>query len=191
MNGSGVITEVGQFTVPAADMPWETVLDNPDVTREEFIQMVLAESLTYKELKYSQEKVKIPKFWERYKRKYSWTVNIEGTVKPLRVYLKNLNGEQEYINLLKQSDNYVKGRAVPDTISIDFQSQNTKIYNVKVKFDEDEMVEIYEKMNVQPPSNLITLQIEIEDDTKHVVAYVLNKKYKVAVEKAIFKLTAY
>lgn len=191
MNGAGVITEVGQFSVPAADLSWETVLDNPELSREDFIHIVLSDSLNDDELKNSQEKVKTINFWERYKRKYHWAVDIAGNVKPLRIYLKNLNGEQEYINLLKQTESKAIERAVPDTISVDFQSQNAKTYNVKVQFDEDEMVAINEKLNTQDPNSDMTLQVEIEDETKRIVVYVLNKKNKVTVDKATFKLTVY
>ena len=191
MNGAGVVTEVGQYSVPVADIPWERVLDNPDVSKEAFIQMVLLESLGENGINASRKKVAINNYWERYKRKYNWALDIEGTVKPLRAYLKNLNGEQEYINLLKQIDQVTLNRAVPESISIDFQSQNARTFNVKFQFDEDEMVAIYEKLHAKDPNSNMYLRIEIEDETKHAAAYVLNDEYKVSVQKSTLSLSAY
>lgn len=143
-----------------AEGRWTSIVDNPDITREEFIQAEINESLEAEKLTPDAiatiKKNPIPfGLWEHYhKSRYHWQPLFTNMpVYGGRIdYIKYYNGERDYIDIPVKEDQAESTRAVPSLIDFTWNRPFAKPLRLKLSFNEAEIFAAFEKLgnNGQP-----------------------------------------
>jgi hypothetical protein len=179
VEAEGVILEVATFKAEEAVIDWKKVLDNPDISRQEYISRVLGRTL--KEDQLAELKANgVPKnISEKYRKQYSWSVDFIGG-KPLDMWMKTYNGECEYYDFNKIESTRTD-HSVPKTIKLNWQNTSGEKLTVKIKFDEVEMFKAYRKFFKDTENNKVQLHVEITEFAINI--FMTDSKYLLRLEK--------
>ncbi len=167
LDGMDRRTEVFFGHAEKADIPWTRVLDNPDVSREEFVRTELKETVDPEALK-SLDKTGIPYgLWDRYHKRYNWQLDIAAEGPPGLVELITYyNGEKGYLLYPLEEAEKARPRAIPDYLGYIWKSPEGQAYSLRYYFDEKEIFEAFqqlapgdEEINTTP----LRLETRIED----------------------------
>jgi len=149
---------------------WTSIVNNPDITREEFIQAEINESLEAEKLTPAAiaaiKKNPIPfGLWERYhKSRYNWQPLF--TNMPLygsRInYIKYYNGERDYIDIPVDKASLNSSRAVPSETIFVWDRPFAKPLRIKLFFNEDEIFSAFEKLGSQNQPLQLEMRMEPE-----------------------------
>jgi len=178
LSGDGIVTEVAFFQADVVKGDWLKIINNPNVTRSQFIQMMI-ESQLGKEQSQLIQKSNIPegRWSKRFREKYQWAPQIEGTNKPQSIWLFTYNGEREFINCNKLEDLDCKLRAVPKKVKINWQNDLGKEYTKTLIFDENEIYEAYHKFYNYNSNDKLFLRFQINKRSYEIKAFLLNSKF--------------
>lgn len=161
---TGIDKRVEIFTgkMEKADVPWERVLSNPKVSRNDFIHSVLEESLNDQE--YSQIKQNnIPiGLWEKYATRYKWLPIVSGTEVPNIIKDINfVNGERDYYSPELGSDWEDQSRAVPTEMTLSWLDSEGSERQTELVFDVKSIVSAFDEMSEK--SKAFNLNIDIKN----------------------------
>lgn len=171
---------------------WKSIIDNPDITREEFIQHEINATLTSEQIS-DMKKNGIPLgLWERYhKARYAWQpeftdMQLEDNIVS---YIHYRNGERDFIDLDPKELAQHPNRAVPDEVYFVWERPNARPLFLNVYFRSHALLEAFEKL---APSNLpLTLQFFLtkrEAENQHLNVTLRNEKESIVVP---FELEVY
>ncbi len=166
---------------------WKSIVDNPDITRKEFIQMEINDSLKPAEVE-SLKNNGIPfGLWEKYhKRRYSWQPEfINMSLLNGRIpYIKYFNGERDYIDIPVTGAVLGQTRAVPSEMIFIWLRPIAKPLRVKLYFNEDEIFNAFEKLG----SKNIKLKFELQiKDNNQFSMTIRNDKDSVVLKQTKIK----
>lgn len=202
----GITTEVGNFQAGQANINWSEILDNPDVSRENYIQDILEDELGKDKLAYL-DKRDIPHspwrtpeeiaklgmrqgLWKAYRQRYSWEPVIAGISKPSRMWIKSFNGENYYIdfpvNKFKQ-----EALALPRRIKINWVSPSGGKFTASIIFDEQEIFRAFQKLKKYNAKEVLKLQIEIGDKLPTVGAALKNSEFILKLDSGKIKINRF
>ena len=116
VSGIGTQVEVGNYKAAEVTMDWKTVLDNDQVARADFIDDILHESLTPQEFNHIKKHGIRPGISDYYSKQYRWNLQVQGQ-KNRELWLKTLNGEEEYFDFAK-SINARTSRGLPKSLVV-------------------------------------------------------------------------
>lgn len=156
-------TEVFYGQAEKVDIPWSDVVQNPDITREDYVRLELEESLSPGEL----ENIKrdgIPfGRWDGYRKLYDWQPVVD-TARPLGLIsvISYFNGELDYLRYPLDEKIARRQRPIPDEISFLWRSSKGKAYWVKYYFDEAEIFAVFDKLSAGGKSAL-QLELKVEE----------------------------
>jgi hypothetical protein len=183
LSGQGVVLEVSHFQAKETDLDWTRVVDNPDIKRDDFVELILGDSLSKDQILQSKKQAAKNNPWEGYKIKYTWDLEITGNSKPISVWLKTLNGEKEYIDYLEGTSDKAKLRSVPSKIiDVSWKSPSGKMYGAEILFNNEEILKAFEKLYKSNPKDNLSLQIEIDAVSNHVKTHIVNSKYSIEMK---------
>lgn len=95
-----VVTEVARFVAAPAELPWSGFLDNPDVTREQYVRENLEAVLKPEGLKDVSARPDLLTMWGDAGRRLAWRAEVKGVgAQGAIVWVKGLNGERNWIDL--------------------------------------------------------------------------------------------
>ncbi len=192
LNGDGVVLEVAHFQANETDMDWNRVVDNPDMKRDDFVELILSDIISHEQILQSKKQLAKNDPWEGYKIKYTWSLEITGNSKPISLWLKTLNGEAEYIDYLEGTSDKAKLRSVPSKIvNVDWKSPSGKEYAAKILFNHEEILKAFEKLYKSDPKDKLSLQIEIDVISNHIKTHVVNSKYSIEMKNIETEVVRY
>ena len=142
LEGQGVVLEVAGFTASAADVPWTALLDNEEVSRSEYVRIVLEEALG---VAGAARPVSAPGGpWERYRRRYPWKIEVVGAA-PTTAWIKSFNGEREYVQSGKIQQQRVR-RAAPREIKLHWRQAAGRKRTATLALDEAQVFSAFEQL---------------------------------------------
>lgn len=132
--------EVFFGTADPVDIEWSRIIDNPSLSKEEFSQKVVDRRVPdTKKNDFSENGIPFSKF-ERFRSKYYWDVRFFRMPAPdKKMRVSYVNGEKWYLSYdMEREDNK---KPIPKFLS--FHSDG---HLFMIHFDDDEMLEVFEKM---------------------------------------------
>jgi len=173
-----ITTEVANFIATQTDIAWERILENPDISRKDYIEMVLDNELGKKRYEYFKKrnllsrewmtredilKQGVPyEIWSMYRERYLWEVEIVGDSKPTKMWVKSFNGEKQHTKFLVD-DVINKPLVVPQKIDISWRTPSGEGYSAVIVFEEKEIFQAFQKYHEYDASASLMLRIEIGD----------------------------
>lgn len=180
----GVVVEVGRYRGIEVTMPWKAVTSTA-IPREKYITDVLEESLTPQQLIELKQHGVTPGISDHYSKQYRWMVSVVGQVNTM-VWLKTLNGEQEYFESLNSS--YMRpSRGLPQKVTALWETKEGRKYEADVSYDEAEVTAAYEKLSTKTGGHPMQLRLEITDDPRVIHTSLTDGKYIIRLQKSAVK----
>jgi hypothetical protein len=187
LGAEAVALEVANFVAEEAATEWSAILDNPDVPRQEYIDIVMEESVDA-EQRANLLQHGVPKgLWGTYRQQYAWQPAIEGA-EPVVMWLRTLNGENEFLNFEAVASERLL-RAIPKAISLTWKNMSGQRYKSEIEFDEGEIVAVYRKMTGDKSDRQLELHIEISQVPPTVDVAITESNYVLPLKK--FKVKTY
>jgi hypothetical protein len=187
-----VTTEVAAFTAKEADIEWSALLDNPNISRQDYISLILEEELSLKSVEYLKKR-NIPHrpwqnpteirasgvphgLWQMYRERFLWKLEITGNSQPLKMWVNSFNGEKTYTDFNHRKSS-VEHLPVPQKIDISWASPSGKLYSAILSFEEDEIFKAFQKYKEYDPEHPAKLRITIGDLKPSVDVALRNDEY--------------
>ncbi|MCM8537734.1 MAG: DUF2931 family protein [Lentisphaeraceae bacterium] len=159
--GSSDSRAIANFKAKEIDVPWKTVLDNPSVTRKDYIKLILskdvAEALTPLESPIVR--------WQEYERQYKWKLKFETPQEMESVFINSLNGERRFLNYQSKHPLNLQKltydiHAVPENIRYVFETTDKKRYSIKIYFDHQKVFKAFKEFEAE--SEEFKLEVKFE-----------------------------
>lgn len=173
-------TEVFYGQAKKADIDWTQVLDNPDISREQFIQMELDDALSPEAQKSLKANGIQTDSWDKYRKQYLWQPTFTGIEPPKMINrISYFNGESEHLNYPLSESNSKTTRTVPKAMVFDWEWPKGKAKSIELYFDKVEIFTAFEKLtkNNQPA------ELEVRIDQKNNSAFSVRLRNE---DEAIF-----
>jgi hypothetical protein len=134
--------------------------DNPDVTREEYVERVLRDELSADDLRALRERGIPYGHWNRAALRYNLTPVVVGGASRGSAWVNFVDGEREYFDL-SSGETEARTRAPVRQIEINWTSRAGVPYFGVVSIDEGESMSAVEKLTKGNPQNALTLVIDV------------------------------
>jgi hypothetical protein len=181
MSAGAEVVEIAAFVAPQVSLPWKKVLDNPKVSRGDFIRQVLKAKLGADGLaRFDQEGV--PKgLHQGYRVQYLWGPQITGDGTPTGLWIRSFNGENAFIGPAGPAVPR-DSRPVPAEILLDWTAPGGAPLFAKITFDEAEIFAAFAKLSRGDASHQLAVEIEVAGSTASVS--LRDDKYILPLRKA-------
>lgn len=155
LTGYNRATEIFSGQADKIEGDWHWIIDNPDITREQFIQMEINDSLSPGAMEVLKENGIPFGRWDMYHRaRYVWQPLITGMqLRDERIMVvKYFNGENDYLDYPMGKILAAATRTVPSELVFVWDRSPAKPMKIKLFFDETEIFAAFEKLggNGQP-----------------------------------------
>ena len=156
-------TEVFYGKAEKVDIPWREFVDNPEISREEFIRIELEDNMSEEALARLQRDGVALGRWDKFRKLYRWQPVIESSRPPGLINIVSyFNGELDYMRYPLEDSIADAERPIPDNISFIWRNSEGKSYWVRYYFDEREIFDVFEKL--APDGNTaLELVLKVED----------------------------
>lgn len=188
LSGERVVKEVCFFQAKETKIDWAGFVDNPAITRKEYLKMILKEVLNNDEIASLKENGLPVRLWMKYRTRYPWEPTIIGKAVPTDLLMVTYNGEHEFIDYTSEKKRRLEKRAIVKNFELRWTSEPKEKYFATVDFDEQEIFTSFEKLyNEQLPQEL-QLQVEINSIDHSLKIYLRNDLYILELKKCIIKV---
>lgn len=181
LGAEAIALEVATYVAEETDTDWSAVLDNPDVSRQEYIDIVMEESVSAEQRAQLAEHGVPAGLWEIYRQQFVWQPQFAGA-NPVAMWLRTLNGEHEYFDFDKPESERTL-RAMPKKIRLTWQKASGQQYKSEIEFDEEEIIAGFRKLIGERPDRRIELQLEISQVPPTVDAVLAESEYVLPLNK--------
>ena len=168
---SGINKQIEVFSgqMDKVDFPWKDFLDNPNISREQYVQTELKESLNEQELNAIKNN-EIPfGIWKEYSKRYPWKPYVTGEKsEELIDWMKFYNGEQNYFSVKHGNDWKNETLPVPTSFIIRWYTDKGKEIKATFHFDETEILKSFNEMAQQTDKPFV-FHIDIKKDDNRVL----------------------
>lgn len=161
--GSEVV-EVGGWHADVADLPWTSVLDNPDITREAFIDKVLEARLTVEERARLAREGVPTNLYTSYRTQYQWRPWVTGMGQALQIRISSLNGEYAVIGAYGPAVPREQ-RALPAEMELQWVTSGGQSKWAHIRFDEEETSSAFAELGQGGPNRQLALQLDTTADS--------------------------
>lgn len=178
-------TEVFYGRAEKVDFPWKEYVDNPEISREDFVRITLEGSLS-KDALANLESEGIPLGrWGEYRKLYNWQPVVDSNRLPGLINLVSyFNGELDYLRYPLEDSIANAERPIPDQISFIWRNSKGKSYWVKYYFDENEIFEVFDKLASDGSTALeLVLKVEELPEGRTISSWLRNQDEAVKLEK--------
>jgi hypothetical protein len=181
-----LVLEVATFHASEAKVDWKAVLDNDRVSRKQYIDIMLKETLSQNEIA-TLKAEGIPKgMSQTHLKQYEWKPKVVGS-KLLALKLSTNNGEYETFSSF--GDGYPRSnRAVPKTIYLDWQDTFGVKYTTIINFDENETIRAFQKLSSGQTDHQMELELEISEKTHEVEISLKDRQFILRLKKVGVKV---
>ncbi len=144
-SGPGATVEVAAWRAPTADIDWRMVVDNPKVSRRDYIDLVLNGRTTEGDRDRLARKGLPTGLFEFYRRRYAWSPRTGGPVTPLKAFIRYANGELETILQIVSTGEFTGEKPVPLSMTVEWKQDEFR-YKARVQLDEGETLAAFAHM---------------------------------------------
>ncbi|WP_281379880.1 DUF2931 family protein [Geomonas silvestris] len=180
----GSSVEVGNYKANEVALNWKMVTES-EMLRTDYIDMVLRDSLTPLELRTLKERGVPPGISDYYSKQYRWSLQVIGQ-KNRELWLKTLNGEEEYFDFAK-SINARTSRGLPKSLVVYWEDNVGEKLGADVRFDEAEINAAYKKLSAEKTDHAMQLKLEISDNPEVIHTSLNDGKYVILLSKTVVK----
>jgi hypothetical protein len=180
--GVGKTTEVFLGRAEKADVDWRRVNDNPEISRKDYIERRLAESLSPETLKRIKERPVPVDLWQRFHARYRWAPVFMAVTPPEVInYVGYLNGEED--TFVYPISKAVAGetRATPRAIHFPWVTKDGRKHSVQLSFDETETLAAFEKLGSRQQA--LELEIKMDEATRQLLVWLRNNQESLELKK--------
>lgn len=148
LGGIDKTTEVFSGQAEKIELSWKEIVDNPDISREEFIQIEIEDSMT-PEARELLETNGVPLgLWNSYRKRYNWQPLFSGQEPPeLITRVRYFNGEDEYLYYPLDEAFNSKPHPIPKEIIFKWDWPKGRTLLFELYFDEEEIFSAFEKLS--------------------------------------------
>ena len=182
--GDGEVLLVASFKAQETIIDWKYVTENTEFSRKTYINRVLNRSLSKDHISELSSRGVPYELLDAYRKQYSWKPEVIGS-KPTHLWLKTYNGECEYIDFIQSNVNHRTLRSVPKHIDIEWLDRFGKRYRGKIAFNENEVLQAYQKISAKQEGHEMKLQIEMNERTSDINICLKDSKYLLRLKKAV------
>jgi hypothetical protein len=185
VSGDRISVEVSRYKAKEVTVGWEAVTENDQISRRDYIDSILQETLTPPQLKELKDHGVPLGISDHYSKQYRWELLVTGQINRL-LYLKTLNGEEEYYDFVSTS-NVRPSRGRPKSILVYWDNKMGFKYEADVRFDEAEVTAAYKKLSTEKVDHPLQLQLEISDNPDVIHTSLNDGKYVILLNKTEVK----
>jgi hypothetical protein len=183
----GEVLLLASYKAKEENMDWKTVTENEQIPRSTYIKRVLNRRLSKEQLsELNLHGVPYDKL-EAFEKQYYWKPDVVGA-KPANLWLKTYNGECEFTDFSQRNHGHRDLRAVPKHIDIEWQDRFGKRYIGNVNFDENEVLQAYQKISTGQVDHEMKLLIEINEKACDLNISLKDSKYILRLNKSVVKV---
>lgn len=128
--GHGVSRTFCTGQIDKVNYNWEKFLDNPDVSRANYVDSVLKDKLGNERLVELRTDKLILKSWKDLAVKFNWIPQVTSQLTVTGVWIYYVNGDREFLAWENEFRNFDE-RSIPKSISISFMTEDGKRHLVK------------------------------------------------------------
>lgn len=191
MGAGRLVTEVAIFRAPVIDLPWTTVLDNPDIARARYIADALKEALPADVLqRVTTTPVPAGRWSTVYARRLPWAPRLRGAQPATDLWLRGYNGEHEWIDLSgtrTDTDPPPATRGVPRELTLFWRHSSGTSMRSVVTMDEREAFAAFAKLTAADPAAPLMLLLEPSSDASRVEILLQQRELAYRFERAVTK----
>jgi hypothetical protein len=185
VSGNRVSVEVGKYKATEVTLGWEAVTKNDQISRPDYIDSILQETLTPLQLSELKEHGVPSGTSDHYSKQYKWVLSVTGQINRL-LYLKTLNGEEEFYDFATTS-NVRPSRGLPRSVLVYWDTKMGFKYEAEVHFDEAEVTAAYKKLSAGKVDHPMQLKLEISDNPRVIHTSLDDGKYVILLDKTEVK----
>lgn len=185
VSAEGISVEIGNYRAPETAMDWKAVVDNDQISRMDYIALIMHESLTPQQLSELKEHGVPPGISDHYSKQYRWNIMVSGQINRM-MWLNMLNGEREYFDFVGMS-NERRFRGLPQKVKIYWENNIGEKYGADVNFDEAEVTAAYKKLSAEKVDHPMQLKLEISDNPRVIHTSLNDGKYVILLNNTEVK----
>lgn len=157
--GSGLVREIASAKFESAQLEWAQVLDNPDISRSQFVGSKLRSRLSTAELKALAAHGPPVSTWPRYSQRYRWRIRVDGIQVPLHMFVRSFNGDRHFYDFARQPPEQLD--MVPKHIEITWLSRSGRKLLTNIRLDEAEVFGAFDRSGAAAlDTSTTTLRVE-------------------------------
>jgi len=180
LSGAGNRVWLAGMLGEPVEADWRQVVDNPEITRREFIDTVLTEALGAEGAKRRQEDRYAQGTWPRRQQRHDWAIEVSGAKEILTLRLESLDGEALHFSPSLTSVVDRSDYGVPRLLAVQWTGLAEQRRSATITFDEEEALAAFEKLALQ--EGPLVLTVEISETSNSVVTELHAKHYTYAFE---------
>lgn len=141
MGAQRVVTEVAVFRASEADVPWEGVLGDPDMSRAAHVAAILEETRTLRSRHLLAEAPELLERWSLYPCRARWSARPEPGSPVRAIWIHGFNGEVEWVDVASRDRDSSPGlatRAVPRVLIPHWTHSTGLQMTTEIRLDEVE-----------------------------------------------------
>jgi len=190
--GAGrIVRQIALYRAQPADLPWTLVLNNPSISRAEYIDMSLKDALPPDVLKQVTGKAVPAGRWAIFSQRYAWTTRLAGGLSGKELWIRGLNGEVEWLDLTggrKDADPAPPTRGAPLGLTLFWTTKGGQRLSAEITFDEDESLAAFSKLAGAATPEPLVLELEPSDQATTVEVFLQRGRFAYRFEKNSVKI---
>ena len=169
------------------DIPWTRIIDNPEITREDFVREEVEESISPEALKNLKQNGIPFELWDSYRVRYPWhPVVVADNPPPFVESIYYFNGEEDSLRYPLDEATTSALRPIPQGVYYIWDNPDGDTEYPMFNFDEAETFSAFKKLS---PDGLTPLKLEFHtrkiDGIQKFAAQLSNEKESVVLHKMI------
>lgn len=174
LGGIDKTTEVFSGQADKTEIDWENIVDNPDISREEFIQFEIQDSMNQEALELLRNNGVPVDLWQTYLKRYNWQPLFSGQEPPELINrMRYFNGEDEYLFYPLDEAFTSRPHPIPKEMIFKWDWPKGRTLLFELYFDEEEIFAAFDKLS---KANLpLYLEMLMEKTEKGTEFWVLLK----------------
>jgi len=177
--------EVFSGQAEKADIDWKRIIDNPDITRGEYIQFVIQQALTPEALQALQQNGVPLGLWQTYRKRYDWQPLFTGLEPPeLFKRIRYFNGENEFLYYPLDAANAAALRPIPTEMRFVWEWPKGRRLLFELTFNEAEIFAAFQQLSGQGQPIKLEMRMEVREDKKTYFSVLLrNDKEAISLKR--------
>lgn len=153
--------EVATFRARPVELPWERVLDNPAIPREQHVREVLAQAPAVTSALARAESAEPIRTWLRRHTAWPWAPAVARRIDARRLVVRGWNGEFEPL-LVDGAFPPRTRRPAPHSLQLDWIDATGARRSARVAFDEDEVFRAFARL--AGPAGELPMSLHLEPE---------------------------
>ena len=177
--------EVFSGQAEKTEVDWTRIIDNPDITREEFVRLEIEESMSPEALQALKQNGVPLGLWQTYRKRYDWQPEFTGLEPPeLISFISYFNGEQNFLYYPLNASDAAALRAIPKEINFIWGWPKGRRLLFELTFNEAEIFAAFKQLSGQGQPIKLEMRMEAKADKKTYFSVLLrNEKEEISLKR--------